>query len=132
MIVFFFVFVTFWRAIRRGTRDPEFRALFVVLVFTLALGTTFYHFVEGWDWLDALYFCVITLATIGYGDLTPTTPAAKAFTIFFVFVGIGLLATFFTKLASTIVITEQQEGSWLRRRSHRDATSSPDDPPATD
>jgi hypothetical protein len=86
----------------------------VVLIGTLAVGTWFYHHVEGWDWLDALYFCVITLATIGYGDLAPRTSLGKAFTIVFVFVGIGLLAATFSQLASSLITSEQQRLHPLR------------------
>jgi hypothetical protein len=129
MLPFFFVFLTFWRSLRHGLRDPEFRALFAVLLGTLGLGTYFYHQVEGWDWLDALYFCVITLATIGYGDITPKTPTGKAFTILFVFLGIGLLAAFFSKLAASIVVSEEAERPRLWRRKKPNAKPGPDDPP---
>ncbi|RIK18829.1 MAG: two pore domain potassium channel family protein [Anaerolineae bacterium] len=64
----------------------------------LLVGVLVYHWLEGWSLLDALYFCVITLATIGYGDLTPTTPEAKLFTIFYVINGIGILLGFFDRI----------------------------------
>jgi hypothetical protein len=62
------------RAFAHGLRDAEFRALFLVLLVLLVSGTIFYSAVEGWGILDSLYFCVSTLATVGYGDLHPTTP----------------------------------------------------------
>ena len=43
---------------------------------------------EGWNLLDSLYFSVVTLTTIGYGDLSPSTAASKIFTIFYIFVGL--------------------------------------------
>ena len=46
----------------------------------LATGTTFYTLVEGWTVIEALYFTVITLTTIGYGDLHPTTEFSRLFT----------------------------------------------------
>lgn len=60
----------------------------------LTFGAVFYHHVEKLNWLDAFYFCTITLATVGYGDIVPHTDAGKLFTIFYVIVGIGILATF--------------------------------------
>lgn len=65
---------------------------------TLLLGTLVYHWLQGWSYLDALYFCVISLATVGYGDLTPTTPIARLFTIFYVINGIVILLSVFDRI----------------------------------
>jgi voltage-gated potassium channel len=48
----------------------------------------FYHHVEGWRYLDAIYFCSTTLAAVGYGDFLPRTDIGKVFTIFYQFIGI--------------------------------------------
>lgn len=72
----------------------QFRIAALALIFVLALGSVFYHYAEGWGWVDSLYFCVVTLSTVGYGDFSPTTTGSKLFTIFYILTGIGLLATF--------------------------------------
>jgi len=78
--------------------DKESRPVFYWAGTILLLGTFVYHWLEGWSYLDSLYFCVITLATIGYGDLTPTTPEAKLFTIFYVVNGIVVLLSVFDRI----------------------------------
>jgi hypothetical protein len=65
---------------------------------TLLIGTVVYHWLEGWNYLDSLYFCVITLATVGYGDFHPTTPEARLFTIVYVINGIGILLALFDRI----------------------------------
>lgn len=67
-----------------------------LVALTLGIGTVFYHFVEGFSWLDAYYFSVVTLATVGYGDLTPHTDIGKLFTTFYIFIGVGIITTFIT------------------------------------
>lgn len=76
----------------------------------MLLGMFVYHYLEGWSYLDSLYFVVISLATIGYGDLTPTTPLARAFTIFYVINGIGILLGVFDRIrAVRMTPTDQGE-----------------------
>ena len=58
------------------------------------VGTIVYHYIEGWKWLDALYFSVITLTTVGYGDFSPQTDFGKLFTIIYVLTGIGIIFGF--------------------------------------
>ena len=72
----------------------EFRLLTIVTVGVLTTGSVFYHFVEKLSWIDAIYFCVVTLATVGYGDIVPKTPLGKIFTAFYILIGIGIIAFF--------------------------------------
>ncbi|WP_048136406.1 MULTISPECIES: potassium channel family protein [unclassified Methanosarcina] len=83
--------------------DEKFRSLLYIAALTLAIGTFFYHSVEGWSWLDSLYFSVITLTTVGYGDFTPETNYGKIFTIIYIFIGLGILIGFVTPIGEYIV-----------------------------
>jgi len=65
--------------------------ILLIAFITLGIGATFYHFVEGFVWLDAFYFATITLTTIGYGDFSPKTDLGKLFTIPYAIMGIGIL-----------------------------------------
>jgi voltage-gated potassium channel len=73
-----------------------YRVIVALAIFTLGAGTIVYHIAEKWSWLNSYYFSVVTLSTVGYGDLVPTTPFAKLFTTFYIFVGVGILTTFIT------------------------------------
>ena len=75
-------------------KKPEARALLVVMAGILIGGMVFYRLTEGWSWLDCLYFCVITLSTVGYGDMSPTMPATKMFTIVYIILGLSMFAPF--------------------------------------
>lgn len=87
------------RAARQALRQPETRGLVYATVLILVAGTIFYRVVEGWRWLDSLYFAVVTLTTVGYGDLTPQTDAGKIFTMFYILVGLGVIASFIALIA---------------------------------
>jgi voltage-gated potassium channel len=91
-----------FRALGRALADPATRGVVFLAATTLAIGTFFYANTEGWRLLDALYFSVVTLTTIGYGDLAVTTDAGKVFTIVYSLVGIGIIAAFVTSLAVSV------------------------------
>ncbi len=76
-----------------------FQLLAGATVTILFVGTIVFHLIEKWSLLNSYYFSVITLTTVGYGDFTPTTPFGKIFATFYIFLGIGIIATF----AQTIV-----------------------------
>ena len=112
MIPFFTTARGFVRALRRGWRDPQFRALSALVVILLASGTVFYWRFEGWSVVDSLYFSVITLTTVGYGDLAPTTTSTKLFTVVYILLGLGILVSFLSAVAGHAVEArlERREG----------------------
>lgn len=121
MISFFINLFTLGRTLARGFRqDDEFRTLIILLLSLLLCGTIFYWRAEGWTVLDALYFCVMTIATVGYGDLAPTTPYSKAFTIGLVILGIGLFASFVGKLVALRMAYHAEQRERRRPKTTRD------------
>lgn len=92
-----------FKTLREIWAEPAGRGLIAGVLVTLATGTVVYMFAEGWSALDALYFTVITLTTIGYGDLHPTTDVAKIFTIVFVIAGVGLILGFLNFIVTRTV-----------------------------
>lgn len=53
--------------------------------------------------VDALYFCIVTMCTIGYGDITPATPFAKVFSILFVIIGFGFVDILLSGMVSFVL-----------------------------
>ncbi|MCA9342665.1 two pore domain potassium channel family protein [Candidatus Saccharibacteria bacterium] len=83
-----------------------------ILLFGFAIilvGTISSHILEDLSWVDSFYFSVITLTTVGYGDITPHTDAGKIFTSIYVLVGITMLAAIANYLLnSTLVLRLKQ------------------------
>ncbi len=89
--------------LRNFGRDPSARAVLGVALVLIVIGTVFYRRVEDLAWIDSLYFCVITLATIGYGDISPATTAGKVFTMFYVVLGIGIFVALATQVSQHLI-----------------------------
>ncbi len=98
MIPLLFGIAVFVRIFGRALRDPAFRGLAISVLLVLAAGTAFYPLIEGWSVLDSLYFSVITLTTVGFGDFAPETAVGKIFTILYIFVGLGFIMAFVTTI----------------------------------
>ena len=114
-------FINLWRllvATRHGIKDdPEFRALLILLLTLLAGATYFYWQVEGWSVIDSLYFSIMTMSTIGYGDFVPTTTFSKVFTIIFAILSIGIFVAVVSKLVS--IMLKQKQSSKQKRQQHK-------------
>jgi hypothetical protein len=101
-------------------KNNEFKKLLLVTfcaVIVIFLGMIFYHLVEGFSWVDAFYFCVTTLATVGYGDINPVTDIGKIFTSFYIFLGLGFILAFANIFTDKII--SSREG-FFSKLFHRD------------
>lgn len=77
----------------------------IAAFFTVLLGGTagYLYFEKSWSVLDALYMTVITITTIGFGEIHDLSSAGRIFTIILIFAGLGLAAVFVTQVAKVIV-----------------------------
>lgn len=127
MLPFFYMFYRFGRSIWSALKDPEFEALFTLVAILLLSGMFFYHSVEGWSYLNSLYFSVTTLTTVGYGDFSPHTDAGKIFTMIYLFIGIGILLSFLNVVAQQTVIENKSSKLLSERLGLRTASQRDDD-----
>ncbi|MGI9539565.1 MAG: potassium channel family protein [Miltoncostaeaceae bacterium] len=93
-------FLAVGRSLVRVGRDPDTRNILVASGLLLLSGMVLFRFIEDLGWLDALYFSFITLATIGYGDIAPTTELGKIVTILYSIAGLGILAALISAIGS--------------------------------
>ena len=69
--------------------------MFAYVALFIVVWSAVVHWLEGWDWIDSIYFVIITFTTIGYGDFAPTTPVTKLITIFVGLNGVIILLSLF-------------------------------------
>ncbi len=68
------------------------RLAVVLVLFSLLSGTVGYVTIEQYTWLEAYYMAVITLASVGFGEVHPLSPAGRIFTTFLILFNVGLFA----------------------------------------
>lgn len=95
MVDFFVIIVRFFMAVGHSIRhERQARTLLFFVILILISGTLFFMEIEHWGLVDAMYYCVTTLTTVGSGELRPHTDMGKIFTVIYLFMGVGaVLAT---------------------------------------
>lgn len=79
----------------------------------LISGTLLFTSLEGWSLLNAFYYVIVTIATVGYGDIHPTTSSGKVFTILLIITGVG---TFLGVIANTTEVILSRREKWVRMK----------------
>ncbi len=87
--------------------------VFATITF-LIIGTIGYMVLEGFTLLDALYMTVITITTVGFGEIHPLSSTGRIFTMFLIVFGFGSIG--FLAAAFTEAIIEQASSPLLRRK----------------
>ena len=68
----------------------KFQTPIMALVLVLTGATVGYRFIENWSWLDSIWMVLITMTTIGYGEIHPLSPTGRLFTLAWVLLGVAL------------------------------------------
>ena len=103
--------------------------LVLTLVAIIASGTVYFRLVEGWSWLDAYFFTVVTLSTVGYGNLVPVTVAGKIGTTVFILLGLGVFAVAIQQFGVFAMRKREEHTEWLIARLGEDSAANEDDRP---
>ncbi len=84
---------------------PFRKIITTVLLFILVLlmGTCGYVIFEGRGFWESMYLTIITVTTVGYGDIVPNHPAGKVFTSFLAFTGVGFVLYSVGKITESMV-----------------------------
>lgn len=114
-------------AVRTAWRDHTFRAAALSTVILITAATIFYVSTEGWSVVDSLYFAVATGLTIGYGDLVPSGPGGKIFTIVYALLAVGLFVTVAASLAKAVLDDAARRRDQRARRRPGSATDERED-----
>jgi voltage-gated potassium channel len=91
----------------------------LALVGVLIVGTAGYMWIEGWGALDALWMVVITLTTIGFGEVHPLSTAGRAFTLIIILAGVSVGTYTMSQVTAQVVEGKMGAAIRLRRRRRR-------------
>lgn len=84
------------------------KLLFSILMFLVVVlfGIFGYTWIEGWDFLDSLYMTIITLSTVGYGEVREIGPGGRVFTVLLIVFGLFTITYIVGLVAETLVAGE--------------------------
>lgn len=93
------------RRVRALVTDPlrQFQLSLFLLLLLLAGGTLGYVWLESMDWVDGLYMTIITLTTVGFGEVQPLSYGGRIFTMGLILLGVGTLAWAVRNAAEVVV-----------------------------
>ncbi len=93
-------FVSHWSIFRK------FYFIALTMLFIVSVGVFGYIFIEGWTFLDALYMTVITITTVGFGEIHPLSYDGRLFTTILVLSTFGTFAYLLSSVTAMIASGE--------------------------
>ncbi len=83
--------------VKKKIKTPIFFLASIILI-----GTFGYHIIEGRNYLDSFYWTIVTITTVGYGDLPIKTSLGKLFAVVLISSGVGVILYTFTVIGQKI------------------------------
>jgi len=96
-------------AVLRYLLGSPIRVYFLLLALVIVVGIPGFMITEGLSLLDAFYFTMVTITTVGYGDIYPLTTGGKVLTVFIIVGGVG----------SFVGVVVNSIEAWFNRKEQR-------------
>lgn len=94
------------RKIRREVKFRQANYSFLIIIFVFIvfwlIGAYVFNVIEDWGYFNAVYYCFVTLLTIGYGDFSPNSPLARSVFVVWAFFAVPLMAVLISNASDTI------------------------------
>lgn len=88
---------------QKSKKLTQFSVAVSLIILLIIIGTVIFHLLEKWTWIQSFYFTICTLATVGYGDLHPTSDGARLFTAIFILIGVSVAIAAFSIIGSRYI-----------------------------
>ncbi|KAG0051445.1 Potassium channel [Gryganskiella cystojenkinii] len=105
-IVAFMLTIDWWRGFPSAGLSATLKALIIssfVMTIVIIIGAAIYSALEPWSFDQAVNFCIVSFATIGYGDLSPKSVAGRIIFFFYGLLGISSLGFFVVSLRNAVI-----------------------------
>lgn len=86
-----------------------------ILVIVFFLGIFGFRFMFGYEWVDAIYMTVITITTVGYGEIHPLSPIEKLFISFFILASIFIVG-YAISIITEYILSKNNIGNLKQKR----------------
>jgi voltage-gated potassium channel Kch len=83
-----------------------------VLLAVMLMGTLGFSYLQNLSLLDAFYFTIVTIATVGYGDIVPTTQAGRVLAVILIITGVGAFLGVVVNAAETFILKRKESKGW--------------------
>lgn len=92
-----------WQRIRQSQQAQELLLSLAAILFLILFGTLGYILIEEWNLFDSLYMTIMTMTTVGYGEVHPLSFYGRIFTIILMLLGVGLAMLVLTTTARVLL-----------------------------
>ncbi len=94
-------------------RENVINLLAVILVIVVCSGYLIAFFEPDVSFASGMWWSIVTLTTVGYGDISPSTPGGRTLAVLIMFFGIGLLGMLSASLATLLITKRMRENKGM-------------------